>query len=228
MDIDPTAVTGIRDPESVKLIHKGKWANANVYRFLENRQYIVRKGFCSRPLPIRWTLGAFFVWREISILNRLAGITGVPRNCRRCREQALCYRYIDGETLGEKWKKREMLPESYFIEAEKLLFQIHNRKIVHLDLRKATNWIVQPDSRPAIIDYQSAVSVSFLPRKLRNFLYLIDYSGLYKFWDRLCEEPLDPERRKLLDRVNRLRQLWIFKGYIFKGMIKPSKRKSRK
>ncbi len=206
------------DVEWFELMHKGKWANANVYRFCRKGHCLVRKGFCLRSFFVRWSLGFLLTGREAVALRRLSGIPGVPEEIHRCSAFALRYRYMKGKTLGAIGKTKRLLPKSYFIEAEKLLAKIHDRKMVHLDLRRGDNWIVQPDGKPGIIDFQSMVSVGLLPRNLQQKLYDIDYSGLYKFWVRLCEEPLDPERQTLLDRVNRTRKLWIFKGYAFQKL----------
>jgi predicted Ser/Thr protein kinase len=87
---------------------------------------------------------------------------------------------------------------------------MHEKGVVHLDLRRGTNWIVQPDGSPGIIDFQSALLVNLLPKRLKNFLFSIDYSGLYKMWNKKCVQALDPERQKIIHRINRLRRLWIF------------------
>lgn len=201
--------------EWFELMRKGKWANANVYRFCRGDNCLVRKGFCFRSFLVRWSLGSFLTWRETVALHRLSGIPGVPENIKRCSAFALRYRYMKGRTLGDVVNRKQHLQKSYFLEAEKLLAKIHERKMVHLDLRRGDNWIVQPDGNPGIIDFQSTVSVGLLPQKLQEKLYAIDYSGLYKLWKKTCEEELDPERQALLDRVNRGRRFWILKGYAF-------------
>jgi len=206
---------GMLDIEWSELMHQGKWANANVYRFRKKGQCLVRKGFCFRSFLIRWSIGTFLTHREARALRKLSGISGIPDEVRQCCAYCLRYRYMDGETLGSLSNQKKKLPQNYFLEAEKLLTEMHSRKIVHLDLRRGDNWIVRTDGNPGIIDFQSATLIAFLPEKLQQKLYDIDYSGLYKFWVRLCEEPLDPERQALLNRVNRTRKLWIFKGYAF-------------
>lgn len=207
------------DVEWFELMHQGKWANANVYRFSKSGRDLVRKGFCFRPFLVRWSIGAFLTRREAKALRRLSGVPGIPHEIKQCCAYCLRYRYMDGETLGQVSNQKKKLPESYFLEAEKLLVEMHSRKIAHLDLRRGDNWIVRADGKPGIIDFQSATRIVLLPKKLQQKLYAIDYSGLYKFWSRLCEEPLDPERQAVLGRVNRTRKLWIFKGYAFQKAL---------
>jgi tRNA A-37 threonylcarbamoyl transferase component Bud32 len=211
-----------------ELLHRGKWANANVYRFeLAGDSTYVRKGFCFRGFLIRWTIGQILTRREAAVLKYLAGIPGIPEKAKRCCAFCLRYRYLEGETLGTIWKRRQKLPKRFFLEAEELLARVHKRKVVHLDLRRGDNWIVQTNGSPGIIDFQSGFSVAWLPSAVQEKLYSIDVSGIYKFWDRICEEPLDEERRSRLERINRVRKFWIFKGYAFrkaKSKKKVSKR----
>jgi len=205
------AVQRMKEMDQANLIHRGRWTNPNVYRFYRTGHWMVLKGFPSHPFFIRWTWGTFLTLKEISAWRRLSGISGVPEEVHRCSPFALCYRYMEGKTLGALRKTGQRLPKSYFINAEKLLFELHKREMVHLDLRQGSNWIVQPDGKPAIIDFQSSIPVGLFPRNVRKLLYSIDYSGLYKLWNRLCEEPLDPKRQAILDRINRMRKFWIFK-----------------
>lgn len=214
------------DVEWFELMHQGKWANANVYRFSKSGRILVRKGFCLRSFLVRWSIGVFLTRREAAVLRKLSGEPGIPDEIKQCCAYCLRYRYMDGETLGSVSNQNKKLPQSYFLEAEKLLAKMHQRRIAHLDLRRGDNWIVRADGKPGIIDFQSAILIPLLPEKLQQKLYDIDYSGLYKFWVRLCDKPLDPERQALLDRVNRTRKLWIFKGYAFQKS-KSQKKRSR-
>ena len=215
----------VDDAEGLELMREGKWGNASLYRFRTQGHWRVCKGFGRRAFWVRWTFGVFLTRREFAILRRLAGIAGVPSEARRCCPYSLCYRYIEGETVGTVSGQKGRLPVAFFIKAEKLLAEMHDRKVAHLDLRRGTNWLVRPGNKPAIIDFQSAILVGWLPGWLRRRLYDIDRSGLYKFWDRLCDEPLGPERQALLARINRVRKFWVLRGYAFE---KARKRKAAK
>jgi len=202
--------TGVQE---VAILNRGKWANADVCRVLRGGEELVYKGFDERSFVVRWTIGFFLTRREIKFLRQLDGVSGIPGNVQRCSPCAFYCQYLDGETLGTTKKRGERLPRDYFIRAEKLLEEIHKRKIVHLDLRRGNNWMVCSDGMPAVIDFQSALNVAFLPEIIRSKLSEIDLSGLYKCWTATCEEPLDSARQALLKRVNRTRKLWIFRGY---------------
>jgi tRNA A-37 threonylcarbamoyl transferase component Bud32 len=200
-----------------QLLHKGKWANADIYRVNRSGKTMIYKGFDNRSFLVRWTIGTLLTQHEVRNLQRLSELDGVPGDVQSCGPPyALCSQYVQGITLGDRHIKEKRLPLSYFLEAERLLAEIHERGVVHLDLRKANNWMINQAGKPVIIDFQSAVDISHMPALLRKKLCEIDYSGLYKLWEKVCNEPLDPERRKLLERVNRMRRFWVFRGYAFK------------
>ena len=212
------------DNEFLELLHQGKWANADIYHIQKKGTRSVWKGFSFRSFWIRWTVGLILTHREVKILKKLNHIQGIPSEVKQQCVYCFEYTYLEGTTIGTISNQQKKLPKSYFLEAEKLLEKMHAQHIVHLDLRRGENWLVQPNNKPAIIDFQSAVQIKILPKALQQKLYDIDYSGLYKFWIRLCEEPLTPERQELLDRVNKMRKFWLMRGYAFKKMRKKKKK----
>lgn len=158
---------------------------------------------------VRWIIGIILTQWELFIATRLKGLDGIPIGYARQSLCTLTYDYMDGVVLGAR-ELDHALPVDYFTACENLLHAMHEKGIVHLDLRRGTNWIVQPDGSPGIIDFQSALPVNMLPRRLKHFLFSIDYSGLYKMWNRKCVQGLDPDRQKIIHSINRLRRLWIF------------------
>jgi RIO-like serine/threonine protein kinase len=191
------------------LLHKGNWTNADVSLCSQDHDQWVEKGFNDKPFLIRWTIGIVLTQWELFISTRLKGLAGIPLGYARKSLCTLTYNYMDGVVLGSRTLDHD-LPVDYFTACEKLLHAMHEKGVVHLDLRRGTNWIVQPDGSPGIIDFQSALLVNLLPKRLKNFLFSIDYSGLYKMWNKKCVQALDPERQKIIHRINRLRRLWIF------------------
>lgn len=210
----------------MKLLHKGKWANADVYRLEYDGKTMIYKGFDNRSFLVRWTIGVLLTRRETKKLLQLAEIEGIPGDVERCSKFAFRSDFIEGETLGMLYGKKEHVSIEYFLQAERLLKEMHKKGIVHLDLRRGTNWMIDAEGKPAIIDFQSALNIACLPRFLRRKLYEVDYSGLYKLWDKVCEAPLDDNRRKLLDRVNRSRKFWIFQGYVLQQRSKKKRRRA--
>jgi serine/threonine protein kinase len=120
-------------------------------------------------------------------------------------------RYIDGVTLGQVPPER--LTIDFFRALERLMNAIHARGIVHLDARGTGNLLMQPDGRPAVIDFQAALPVGWLPAAWQRRLGDIDLAGVYKKWAERDADSMGAQRQRTLARVNRWRRLWVFRGY---------------
>jgi predicted Ser/Thr protein kinase len=195
-----------------KLIHKGRWANADVHLFRRGKEDWVVKDFRRCPPFIRNIYGSWMVGRELSAMRTLAGIPGFPQDAFRMDRFAFAYRFVPGMEIGNA--DPGLLTRAFFEELERLMGKMHARGVAHLDIRAAKNILVSERGDPFILDFQSHVSLEGLPRFLRALLVDIDRSGIYKHWDRRFPGSLDEKRAMLLERMNRLRRFWILKGYL--------------
>ena len=169
----------------------------------------VLKDFRSRNPVTRSVLGPILVRREHSILRHLAGVPGIPRTFGVVDGRALLLEYIPGRTLG-KFKPGE-LPDSVLRDLEATLDEVHERGVVHLDLRQKKNVLIaDADRRPYIIDFANAVRVDGALRMLRDRLKGVDRGGLLKFKARFFPHLLTAPDRLALKRQESLRKLWIF------------------
>ena len=48
---------------------------------------------------------------------------------------------------------------AYFRAASRLLRRLYAANVIHNDLAKETNWLVTPDGRPAVVDFQLAMTL---------------------------------------------------------------------
>lgn len=169
----------------------------------------VLKDFRSRNPITRSILGPILVRREHAILRRLAGVAGVPRTYGIVDGRALLIEYIPGKTLG-KFKPGE-LPDSVLGDLEATLDVVHERGVVHLDLRQKKNVLIADrDGRPYIIDFANAVRVDGALRLLRDQLKRVDRGGLLKFKARFFPHLLTAPDRAALKRQASLRKFWPF------------------
>lgn len=169
----------------------------------------VLKDFRSRNPLTRSVLGPILVRREYAILRRLAGVAGVPRVFEIVDGRALLMQYIQGRTLG-KFKPGE-LPDSVFRDLEATMDAIHERGVVHLDLRQKKNVLIADrDDRPHIIDFANAVRIDGALGVLADRLRNIDRGGLLKFKARFFPRLLTAADRAALKRQASLRKFWIF------------------
>lgn len=106
-------------------------------------------------LPMRW-LGRRLALREARLLDRLADVPHIPRNCGPIATDgavlpnAVGHWYVEGHPLG----RQERVGDGFFAGLRLTLAEIHRRGIAYVDLHKRENIIVADDGSPCLIDYQ--------------------------------------------------------------------------
>jgi len=216
------------DESKLTLLNKGKFANAYVFRYCQENTDLTIKDFSHCPWPVRITVGIIMAKFEYNTLKLLEGMPGVASEAFLLGRYTVAFSYIKGTPLAEIQKKDTKLPKEFFIELEKRIREIHKKNLVHLDLRNLGNIIKGEDETPYIIDFQSSLGTKYLPKKFRKILEDSDISGVYKSWKLICSENLDPEKEKFLENFNKIRKIWIFKGYPLQKAIRRIKRKINK
>lgn len=195
-----------------RLLNKGRWANATVLLYEHGGEQWVVKDFSRCPFFYRHTIGRMMVRRELSALERLRGVPGVPAAAFRLDAFALAYRFVAGKQIAQVGA--EGATPEYFQALERAVLAIHARGIAHLDLRYGGNILVTDRAEPLVLDFQSHVKLAGLPAWLKRVLVGADLSGLYKHWSHRHPDSLGPERLAFLERAARLRRLWVLKGYL--------------
>ncbi len=199
-----------------ELLRDGRWANARVEKVTLDGVAWTFKDFSSRPFFVRNTIGRFLSRREGLALARLAGIDGVPGQAFRVDGHAIAARYLSGTVLAKL--PGEQVGSAFLESYEALLAAVHARGIVHLDTGGGSNMLMQADGRPGLIDFQAALFTTRLPGSMRRLLEDIDMAGLYKKWVLWQPQTLGPQRRAVLERMQRWRRFWVLRGYL--GMKK--------
>src|SRR5699024_6381933 len=95
----------------------------------------------------RW-IAPILIWREVTALQRLDGLAGIPRLYRRLDRQALLMEYLPGTPLAHAQAR----DDSYAHLAE-LIAAMHARGVAHCDLRSPSNILVDAGGRPQIVDF---------------------------------------------------------------------------
>jgi len=158
---------------------------------------------------LRWTLGLWLIRKEWKIYAQLRGVPGVPEPVERIDRFAFAMEFVPGRPI----QRGETLPLSFFSHLKQVLGEIHQRGVVHLDLRHKGNILISERGEPFFIDFNS--SFSFKEKGLfRRFFFpllrWVDYGGLLKLKERVSPSLMTPEELAFLKRFNRLRRLWIF------------------
>ena len=173
---------------------------------------VVRDARAARPWA-RW-LALHLMRREHRALLRLAltDIEGIPRVIA-FEPARLTRTWIDGLPMHLA-KPRD---PAYFRAALRLLRRLHAANVIHNDLAKETNWLVTPDGRPALVDFQLAMT---LERRgaLARALGHDDLRHLLKHKRSYLPHLLTARERRILARPSRVARAWMATGkpvYLF-------------
>ncbi|MDP0494104.1 MAG: hypothetical protein Q7K48_07390 [Fusobacterium sp. JB021] len=204
--------------EGIEVLNYGRIANATVFRYKDDMRDLTIKDFSESPFIIKNTVGRLFIKNEANKMMELKNNKSVAGGVNIISPYTLSFNYIEGTAL--KGIHGNIIGKEFFITLEKNIKKIQDKDIVHLDLRNLGNIIMGKDGYPYIIDFQSAIKIKFLPRFLRKILFDSDLSGVCKAWQKRCVEELDEGRKKFLENFNRIRKIWILKGYPIQKLIR--------
>jgi len=150
---------------------------------------------------MRW-LARRLAAREARALHALRHLPGVPKLVS-----------WDGERLRRTWlpglplQAAGNVGPAYFRDALRLLRRLHAAGLVHNDLAKEPNWLVGPDGRPALVDFQLAMQPSVRGRVFR-MLARDDLRHLLKHKRSYCGAQLTVRQKAILARRSPLAAGW--------------------
>jgi RIO-like serine/threonine protein kinase len=162
----------------------------------------VLKDYRHKNPVTRGLLAPSLVKREYAVLRHLEGIPGSPRAYAIVEKRALLLEYIEGKTIN-KFKAGE-LPDRVYERLADLVRAMHQRGVVHLDLRQRKNILIAGE-QPWLIDFANAMK-----GRLTSTLQAIDVSALLKFKARNWPHLMTAADREALRSHKFLRKFWIF------------------
>ena len=179
---------------------------------------------------VRWIYGRRVLLREERALTALYGMVGVPKLYGRIDSDALLMEFITGETLRRQFDKPR-LTKACVALADRVA-SLHERGVVHLDLRQKHNVLVDAEGGVVLIDFQSALVLGHSGWRglLLRLLAPLDRMAVLKHRARYVPEGLDANDRKRARRMHRLGQLWIFHrlGPLLRALFGGSRRRSQR
>ncbi len=138
-----------------RALSRGGWGNPDV-RIVETDQGpIVVKDFAPRSRFVRKVLGPWLVGRELAAYARLEEVDAVPRVVGRVAADAFALEYRPGTLLSRSL--RGQLSATFLDELDAAVRAMHERGVVHLDLRHRSNVLAGDDGHPVLIDFASAL-----------------------------------------------------------------------
>jgi RIO-like serine/threonine protein kinase len=174
---------------------------------------VVRDASAARP----WAraLALHLMRREHRALCRLSlgrGVDGVPRVLAFAPAR-LTRSWIEAAPM-QLAKPRDA---AYFRAAMRLVRRLHAANVIHNDLAKETNWLVTPDGRPALVDFQLAMT---LTRRgpLARALGHDDIRHLLKHKRSYLPDRLTTREKRILATPSLLSRVWMASGkrvYLF-------------
>ena len=164
----------------------------------------VEKTYRNKAWPVR-IVGIPLVSWEAFIYSRLKGISGIPVLTGRPDKCTLITSYMGGQNLRSTTRKPDA---TYFKKLSTIIEQMHQRGVVHLDLRNRRNYGVDDSGLPYLVDFASCLYVPW-PGSLKQLLAKIDWMGFLKVKEKLNPEGISNEERSKLVLGRTLSSLWL-------------------
>jgi len=174
----------------VQVLNTGNARNPDVLLVETGAGVAVVKDFAPRGPWVRNFLGPWLNRREIRAYRALVDHPAVPRLLGVIDQMAFVVEYRPGRFLRRRLA-REIDP-AFLSELDGAIRGIHERGVVHLDLRHRTNVLLGEDGHPVLIDFASAVCASpgsRIARILTATLGAVDRYALSKWRERLTPAP---------------------------------------
>jgi len=137
------------------VLNHGGWGNPDVLLVESALGSVVVKDFAPRTRYVRRWLGPWLLRREAQAYRRLDGLEAVPRLLGQLDGAALVLEYRPGVLLSRSLAGQ--LPPAFLAELQGAIAEMHQRGVVHLDLRHRSNILAGEDGRPVLLDFASAL-----------------------------------------------------------------------
>lgn len=150
--------------------------------------------------------------REAKGLRAVQGIAGTPRLYRADRHGIL-----RGWSEGTPLQLARPEDPAWYADARRLLREMRRRGVTHNDLAKPQNWLMTPEGRAAVIDFQLAAVHSHRGRWFHAAAYE-DLRHLMKMKRKFAPHLLTASQRRMVERRSLGSRIWRATGkrlYLF-------------
>lgn len=194
-----------------EVLVSGVGAKADVLVVGVDGKTVIVKDFASRSAWVRG-LGRLQVRREVAAYRWLAGVSGVPVLVGLIDPLALAIERIEGERLAFAALTPGDGPK-HVAELRKILDAIHERGVIHNDLRGRENVLLRRDGGLSVVDFAAAIRLR--PGGLAHKLFfrrlvLADEAAFLKWKGLIAPGTYTAADEAFLRRFERWRFLWPF------------------
>ena len=151
-------------------------------------------------------IARFLARREVRGLRAVKGIEGVPQLLRADREGLL-----RSWSHGTPLQLAKPAQAAWYRDAKRLLREMRRRGVTHNDIAKPQNWLMTPDGRAAVIDFQLA-SVHRRKGKLFRVMAREDLRHLLKQKRNFAPHLLTASEKRVLERKALPTRIWMATG----------------
>jgi len=209
-------------------VHRGRsLGQADVCAYETEGRRLVVKDFRRRPWWVRRWWGRWVLRREWARLERLQGISGIPRLLGWVDADAFAMEWIEGDRLPRR--KDHFLRPIFFERLERLVAEMHARGVGHGDLRRK-NILVDKGQNPYLIDFATAC-LAGPKRRHRHILErycAVDRLKVAELKQAYCPDSLTNDERRSLDRLPLLLRFGsLVRKRVYRPFIKPRRWRHR-
>ncbi len=194
------------------VIRKGAIWKPDLFVIEMDGVHTLIKDYSATPFFYRVCIGQWSNRREAKMYQKLRGIPGIPMFRGAFGKNAIAVEYVSGVS-GDRIAPSELTPR-FLDDLRRLIDTIHERGVVHCDLRNIKNILRGDDGLPYIVDFATAFTRSkpwnFIKNGLYRIFYQDDLLAVLKLKRVRAPHLLTREEEHILDRGVFLQKEAIF------------------
>lgn len=194
------------------VLRPGDTHKARVLLAHKDGERVVIKDLSPMRAMFRRLFGRRMLRREARAMGALSGFPHAPRLIERIGDDALVIEFHNAIYLRKSLSPLRM--PRIMRAFKKAVAALHQRGVVHLDLRQRKNVLVTRKDRVVLIDYESAMV--FGPGRLGRWcvawLSRIDQNAVLKWKLKYVPRLVSKEGHRRARRWKSVGRLWFFKG----------------
>ena len=142
-------------------------------------------------------LAPFLVYRETKALRQLQGVEGIPGLLGKVDSRSFLMEFVPARRI--RFVYMDLDWAAFIPKTEELVQNLHERGVIHGDLRNATNILVDSNHNPVFVDFVSAVHRGYRYNPFSWALFtlclVIDRGAMYKLKDKYAPELVSSTER---------------------------------